>query len=190
MNNSRNSKKTHKRWKGCLWLSLGVSYVVISIIIISVIRILNSWGERREQAVKDRIELSAICDSIEYITERPMLKFYQFNNDEVEELKFWILRNGKLLNDTIVNRTCFPETDQFYVEIPYNEFIKTDTIVLMTKTPLYFYISGYHHQVYLHYGMFGYLGTSDCRLSETCSVNGNNYNGFINKNEGWTELPM
>lgn len=181
--------KMKKKWKGCLILFLGLFFVMIVIIVIFVISILNTWGERRGQAEKDQVEHSAACDTMRYITEQPELKFSHFEEYEVEELRFRILRNGTLLNDTVVKGRRYFDTDRFYVNIPYDRFLKTDTIVVMTKTPLYFYVSGYHHYAYLEYGMFGYLGSSHCRLLETCTVNGHESYGAIFKCAGWKELP-
>jgi hypothetical protein len=68
-----------------------------------------------------------------------------------------------------------------YVKIPYREFLKTDTIVVTTRNNLKYYISGYHHVANLHYGMMGYVGSHDCSLSESCTINKSETNGVISK---------
>ena len=167
-------------------LSFLVLLAIIAIIIVVVaISVSNSWGKMRKQAEKDTIEHSSVCDTISYITERPDIWFYEFKEDEINELTFHILRNDELIGDTVIRYPSVSDRNYSWKEIPYDCFLKTDTIVVMTKDSLYFYISDYHHYANLHYGMFGYLGHSDCRLSKNCVINGVPYSyASLNKSEG------
>ncbi|MDR3046941.1 MAG: hypothetical protein LBU51_04910 [Bacteroidales bacterium] len=158
-----------------------------AVIILSVLTLLSCDGKIKK-AEKDRVEQSAICDTIPYVTEQPEITLIDFYDEEIDSIRFQILRNGQLINDTLF-RTEFTYEDGAYktMKIPYDYFLKTDTIVVITQGGLYYYISDYHHYAYLHYGMFGYLGSSDCRFSEQCVVNGREYNnrGTLIKHEGF-----
>lgn len=177
-----------KIFLGCL-VSLGIVVVLVAAFIFSIF---DGWGNRRKQAEIDRVEQSVICDTVPYITEQPELSFIYFQDEEIDSIKFQILRDGKLIRDTMARTEFYTISDTYFseIKIPYECFLKTDTIVLTTEHPLYYKIAGFHHYAYLHYGMFGYLGGNDCRFSENCTVNGKNYihGGIIAKYAGWRSL--
>jgi hypothetical protein len=167
-------KKTAKKiLRACL-----IIVITILVILLLIGVALNiSFARKKSKAEKDIREKSAICDTIPYITEQPEIVLIDFYDEEIDSIRFQIIRNGQVINDTIF-RTKFTYEDGAYkqLKIPYDYFLKTDTIVAITKGSLYYYISGYHHYAHLHYGMFGYLGSSDCQLSEGCIVNDVQYN--------------
>lgn len=145
-----------------------------------------------KRAEVDVVEQSRLCDTIPYITERPEITFagFGFPGDDVDTLRFRLLRNGRLIQDTVVCSSITYTSDNDAhrsVAIPYASFLKTDTVVITTKGGLYFYLWGYHHHAHLHYGMFGYVGSSDCRFSDECMVNNGQYDGVISKYWGWTD---
>lgn len=181
-------KRSKKIFLGCL-VSLGVVFVLVAAFLFYIF---DGWGNRREQAEIDSVEQSAICDTIPYITEQPELSFIYFQDEEINSIKFQILRDGKLIGDTIAYTAFYIINQTIYnkIKIPYECFLKTDTIVLTTEHPLYYKIAGFHHYANLHYGMYGYLGGHDCRFSEDCTVNGRNYisGGVIAKYTGWRSL--
>jgi len=180
-----------KLLSGCL-ITSGIIFIVIGVLIIYW---LFSPSKKQIQAEKDREKYAAVCNTIPYVTEQPQISFNWFQPHEIDTLKFQILREGKLIRDSIIaaHYTYISSDRQSLyrsMKIPYEHFLKTDTIVVTTKHPLYYKISGYHHYPYQHYGMFGYLGSHDCRFSESCTVNNreNTYHGTLSKYEGWKSL--
>lgn len=160
----------NKYIKGCL--------VIIGIIItlIAIIIGLFFWSShsRRKQAEIDGIKFSKECDAAKFITEQPEIQFAKFKKNEINILKFQILRKGKFIQDTLIKNGFNKETNSNEyrsIAIPYKEFLKTDTIVVTTQNKLHYYISGYHHYAYLHYGMNGYLGSHECRFSDNPTIN-------------------
>ena len=177
----------NKYIKGCLVI-IGVFITLVAIII--------GWffwssDHRRKQAEIDSIEFSKECDTVKLITEQPEIQFAKFKKNEINILKFQILRQGKFIQDTLIKngfnkRTSYDEYRS--ITIPYKAFLKTDTIVVTTQNKLHYYISGYHHYAYLHYGMTGYVGSNDCRFSDNPTINNEVFlrpvlfreNGWIN----------
>lgn len=143
---------------------------------------------KRNQAKDDEEKYFIKCDSIPIIIEKPEIFFAGFKMTEIDTLKFQILRNNKKLKDTILTETDFryisENKDYMSINIPYEKFLKTDTIIVKTNNKLHYYISGFHHYAYLHYGMFGNLGSYDCRLSEYYTIN-NSHNNTLIKKGGW-----
>jgi len=160
----------NKYLKGCLVL-IGA---IITIAAILAGLFFWSSNSRRKQAEIDGIEFSKECDSVKFITEQPKIEFAKFKRNEIEILNFQILRDGKLIHDTLI-KNWFNKKNSYSeyksITIPYKTFLKTDTIVVTTQNKLHYYISGYHHYAYLHYGMTGYLGSHDCRFSDNPTIN-------------------
>jgi len=177
----------NKILKGCLILIT----IIFFIVVLLALYLFFSMSYMSNQAETDEVEQTAICDSVPYITERPELSFSGFEINEIDTLHFRILREGNFIGDTIL---CHPFTyissngKYMSMKIPYDHFLKTDTIVVVTKQPLYYKISGFYHYAYLHYGMFGYLGSHDCRLSKKCMINNIETSWSIYKDEGWESI--
>jgi hypothetical protein len=160
----------NKYVKGCLVL-IGS---IITVVAILVGLFFWSSNSRRKQAEIDGIEFSNECDSVKFITEQPEIQFVKFKTNEINILRFRIIRKGKLIQDTLIKNGFNEKTSSSEyksIKIPYRAFLKTDTIVVTTQNKLHYYISGYHHYAYLHYGMNGYLGGHDCRFSDNPTIN-------------------
>ena len=177
--------KLNKYLKGCL-IFLGIMMLLIALIV--------GWfwwsmENKHKSAEEDFLKYSKICDTTKVITEKPMIMLGKFHKSEIDMLKFYIIRNNKILKDTTVHYTITSVDHYLSAEIPFNEFLKTDTIIVQTKenSKRYYNISGFRHYAYLHYGMFGYLGSYDCRFYENYVVNGEESNGTLLKADGLKE---
>ncbi|MBV7441483.1 hypothetical protein KRX57_08620 [Weeksellaceae bacterium TAE3-ERU29] len=173
--------KKNKRLKGCL--------IIISIIIILIVLFFGwfwwSMKTSHGKAEKDRVKYSKECDTITFITEKPSITIGKFHKTEIDELKFYIIRNNSIIQDTLIKYKITKTDDYLYTNIPFGKFKKSDTIIVETKNKKYFTISNFHHYAYLHYGMFGYLGSHDCRFDdENYMVNGKSSNGYLLKEDG------
>ena len=156
--------------KGCL------TFIAIIVLLLALVIGWFFWSSnnRIKQAEIDGIAFSKECDSVNIITEQPQIQFANFKKNEIDILKFQILRDRKLIQDTLIkngfNKTKTPD-EYKSITIPYKTFFKTDTIVVTTQNKLHYYISGYGHYAYLHYGMTGYLGSHDCRFNDNPTIN-------------------
>lgn len=146
---------------------LGGIAIIFMILIIGVLIWFNisikSKEKREEIAYATQ---SAICDSIQIITEQPNIGLYDFNNEDISELRFSIVRKGTVISDTLIYNQSRS------TNIPFTNFLKTDTILVKTKNDLCYFTTGYKYRVYLGYGMYGYAGVKECRLSNEIIVNG------------------
>ena len=171
--NDNNIMSLNKKLKWWVLSFMILSGAISVFVIVVVITVMRSQSENRKWAEEDLIEHSALCDAVPHVTEQPRVFFRGFEKEEIDRLTFSVLRDGELINDTVIEP--YFEEGLLSIPMPYECFLKTDTIVVMTKEPLYFYISGYRHHAHLHYGMFGYVGSSRCVLSEDCVINGVSY---------------
>ncbi|MBZ4190457.1 hypothetical protein [Niabella beijingensis] len=163
--------------------------ILLALVLIGIGGTYWSMQRRQKQAEKDGERFSAECDTVRIITEQPNIRFSGFNRKELSALRFRLLRGGTFCQDTML-RPSFDDQKgndiSYSLQVPYRSFLKQDTIVLTTANGLHYFISGYHHYAYLHYGMFGYLGSHDCRFSDDCVINNSSSSGgVIVRNEGW-----
>jgi len=145
---------------GCI-ITIFVVLVIVALVWFNI-----SVGNKKKQAEADYASQSVICDTIQNITGHPQIGLYDFDKKDISELRFSLLRDGSIVADTLIlNRVNF-------VEIPFTSFLKTDTILIKTKNELCYFVTGYKYKPYLGYGMFGYVGHKECRLSDEIIVNG------------------
>jgi len=123
---------------------------------------------------------SIICDQNPYVTEQPEFWLINFEDKDLDKIKFQILRDKQLIKDTILLGTKNQEYNTS-IRIPYKEFLKTDTIVVSIDT-LNYSISDFHHGADLLYGIFGPVTVSDCFLFERFTINNQKNTKILNKN--------
>ena len=149
-----------------------------------------SLGDKKDRAEEDTVKYSTICDTITIITEKPSIALGEFNKFEIDQLKFYLIRNNKVIQDTLVLYEITNADNYLWTEIPFTKFRKSDTIIVETKdnAKRYYRISGFRYYGYLHYGMFGSVGSHDCRFdNNNYIVNGEPSNGTLLKQEGIKE---
>lgn len=174
----------NKYLKGCL---------IASAVLILIIGLLVGWfwwsmETSQQRAEEDGIKYSKECDTITTITEKPSITLGQFSKDEINQLKFYLIRNNRIIKDTLIKYEVSEPDNYLTTNIPFENFKKSDSIILETKSKIKFTISGFHHYAYLHYGMFGYVGSHDCRFDDgNYIVNGKTSNGTLLKKDGITE---
>ncbi len=162
-----------------LKLFLIILGTIILFIVVAIGIIFLSFSIGRSNKENEIKEYSKKCDSALYIDEKPELKFGAFKKSEIKSLTFQILRNGNVINDTIlINKSE-------KINIPYRTFLKTDTIILITTNKLHYYISGYNHEAFCSWGMTGPVGSPVCEFSSECTINNSLCDGTINKINGW-----
>ena len=161
-----------------------------------IILLLISWLVLRieinhKNVERDDQKFSFDCDTTKIITETPSISLNNFSKNEIEELKFYILRKHRILKDTLIKPNMKADKISLDTRIPFESFKKTDTILLETKSKLYFKISDFHHYANLHYGMSGYLGNHDCRFYDrNYTVNGKKNNGYLLKVDALKKVNM
>lgn len=134
----------------------------------------SNYSDNTEPVAKDTTteqnKYSKICDTIKTVEGQPFLLFADFKPSEYKDLKFQILRNKELIEDTVLKNNYSP--DRLYrLKIPYKRFYKTDTIIVTTSNNLKFSLSGFHHEALLEYGQFENVINHQCYVSETYTIN-------------------
>lgn len=154
-------------------LKKGLIIIFIFFVLILSIFIAISFNQSKKakKAKIDEIKLSKICDTIKAITEQPSITFDNFEPEELEKINFYLIRSNKIIEEKELYISEYSSSDGTYrtYKIPFKYFLKTDTIIAKTST-IFFKIPQFHHYAYLHYGNFGYLGSSDCRIEKNKKI--------------------
>jgi len=176
----------NKYLKGCLVL-LGIGLVLIA----GIVGWYYWWkASNQRKADTDRIRFSAVCDNLRIVTDKPTITLTGFDTVEINRLRFYLIRGGSVIQDTIVAQKLSPPYDFTNTQIPFEKFLKTDTVIVQTKGKhkLFYRISGFQYYADLHYGMMGYLGSYDCRFdNESLIINGKQNNSTLLKQNGLKE---
>ena len=160
---------------------IGIIFLLFALVVSCFLWSMRAMQQRAE---KDSIVMSEKCNQVN-VTERPKITLSKFDKSEIEELRFYILRNNQIVKDTLIKNKLHDKHIEFHTNIPFNDFLKSDTIVVETKNKAYFKISGFSHYAYLHYGIFGYLDSHDCRFEDgKYTINGKENTGWLLKENG------
>jgi hypothetical protein len=151
---------------------IGILLLIISIIIAWFYYQMITSKERQNNDVSE-------CESTEFITEKPSFCLEKKSTEKIHEISIRLLRNNKIVEDTIIVNNIENKNKHFVFNIPFNKFLKTDFILIKTKN-LTYKISGFgYYSDGGHWGMFGYLGDSDCHFDyDKIKVNGKKYIGM------------
>lgn len=166
----------NKKVKGCL-----VILAVFFLIIVSIIGLIyHQMATSRERQDDDIAE----CAKTEFITEQPYLSLEKKINKNITEVNIQLKRNGQIIKSLLVKDNIENNDQYFIFKIPFSKFLKTDSILVKTKTELYT-ISGFAYSSDGgHWGMFGYLGDSECYFDyNQIKINGKEYSGITEFNK-------
>jgi hypothetical protein len=173
----------NKYLKGCL--------ITVGLVVLLILGVV-AWyyyqkGSNQRQAKEDEVRFSELCDRSKVVTEMPSIMLVGFDSTELGQTHFYIVRQGKYVRDTVVSLQPQVPHQFVSVQLPFSEFFKTDTIMVVTggKKKRFYHLSDFHHYAYLHYGMMGYLGSYDCRLDDrNFLINGKRNDGQLEKKLG------
>lgn len=128
---------------------------------------------QRNKISQEVEEVNKTCDTITIIKEQPELTFIKFSPKGLQEIHFQILRNGHLISDTISKVFTYTSEDQLYkkIKIPYQNFLRKDTIVVTVKKQMKYYISNFQYRSHSLHGMMGPVAVSECELYDNFNIN-------------------
>lgn len=177
----------NKYIKACLFV------LVALVVMVAAFAYYLDWtlDQQRLKAVSDQVIFSKICQNKEVIKEQPRLYLSDFSTKDLSDLEFFLIRNHSvLLKKKVIGSVAAVDHDNTSVKIPFVNFKKSDTIILKINATYYFTLTGFSYYAYLHYGMIGYLGSYDCRLSSDFMVNGVQKNGVLDKKAALLRNPL
>jgi len=162
-------------------------FLVVGILCVLLVVIFFVSSKRSEQRAKDDfIKYCKVCDTIQYSDPHPQIVLCDFDSADISEISFYLLKSGQMTRDTLIRISGQRVHDETYIQLnlPYGEFHKTDTILMVTQSNYYFCLTGAHFLTNLHFGNFGYLGGFDCRPDGEYTVNGKKSSRYIKKSYG------
>ncbi len=143
--------------------------IVSLLLLIMLGLIFFSNYQKRRSIERKLIEKSKVCSANDTITQYPIIELSNFTEEDLATLSFQVLRNSRIVKDT----TIFNVKKEKYstrLLIPVINFLKTDTILVTTKSNLHYKISNFKYVVGTYHGMFGPVGVSDCELDDNSMI--------------------
>lgn len=153
---------------------------IVSIIIITIVSLLLLFyglimlaiSQNKKEMYKKMVEKSKQCNLNLSVEEYLKIDLYNFENSDLKSMKFEIIRNKQSIRDTLIlgfeNERAVKS-----IEIPFNNFLRSDTILLTINKKLKYNISDFNYGVGQLYGMFGPVALSDCYLVNSYTINDN-----------------
>lgn len=152
----------------------------IAFVIISIFFVIGTYfyyqmitsSDRQEKDIKN-------CLDTKYITEKPSFCLEKNSNIEIFKINIELIRNNKLIKDTLLNENIENRNQYLIFNIPFNKFLKTDIVIVKTKNQSY-KISGFDHSSDVgHWGIFGYFGDNNCYFDyDKIKINDKKYIGI------------
>ncbi|KUJ60521.1 hypothetical protein AR687_17260 [Flavobacteriaceae bacterium CRH] len=154
--------------KGCL-IIMALCFLIILLIISWFYYQMITSRERQDDDI-------AACMNIEYITEKPSFSLEKESYEKILDLNIQLKRDGQIIRDTLLKEHIENKNNYFIFIVPFDKFLKTDVVLVKTKNTIYT-ISGFaYSSTGGHWGMFGYLGDSDCYFDyNQIKINGKDY---------------
>lgn len=185
--------KTRKIVLGCLFTALGLFVLTVLLGLYLSYQVLSAWNERSKQKEQDYIHQQAICDTIKHIKDEVTFRGYGFSQEELQTITFWKVKQSELVEKDTNASAVFTQFNHVEITVPYDDLLVSDEIVIRigSEEPLSFYVSGFAYEVDQKYGMFGYVGISECKLSTRCTVNYAKRTSFtLYRNDGYREVEV
>lgn len=167
-----------------LFTTIGI-LVLFVIIIFTIILIGFKYSDYQ---VDEKVEgFSKNCDTISLIYDKLPLKLTGFAPKEIESITFKIIRDNKIIKDIKIKipKSKVKKNESVTINIPFNVFLKTDTILLTTKNNLHYYISGFSLEPTLEYYGPHKVESLGCNVVNSFKINNRISNCYINKSTGW-----
>lgn len=167
-----------------LVISVG-SLLLLVIIIFAIILIGFKYSDYQVDRKVD--EYSKNCDTVSLVHDMPSLALGGFAPNEIESITFKIIRDNKIIEETIIkiSKSKVKKNESVEINIPFNIFLKTDTILFITKNNLHYYISGFSFEPSLEYHGPNKVRSLGCNVVNSFKINNRISNCYINKSTGW-----
>ncbi|TPN82309.1 hypothetical protein FHK87_23070 [Aquimarina algicola] len=161
--------------------------ISITLLVVLLGALVMYFKNQHKKELHDKmLERLEECKLITHVKEQPEIDIFNFQDAELKEIRFEILRNNRSIEDTIIYGTK-NEEHITSIAIPFKTFLRSDTILLTIDNKLQYYISNFNYSVTELYGMFGPVTISDCFLVESYTINDNQDTKGISKFYGILE---
>jgi len=169
MSNSFSLKKFLKRLFILILIIIGLIALLIGFVLLKA-------EFEYKQARKKSKEESQSCNTSLYTQDQAYFKFKNFEDSEINQIRFQLLRNNSCVRDTAISGS---KNIDYLIQIPFKKYLKSDTLLITVNNNLNYYISDYEYVSYVNPGVFGPKGTTGC-ISYSSKIN-NNTSLEINK---------
>lgn len=128
---------------------------------------LNSYSKKKE-AIRYQKE---VCDTIKTVQGNFPLKFDGFTKKELRKIHFYLQQDKLLIRDTVISFVPKNDDETQTINLPFNSF-NIDNRLIVEAGKRYFVLSDYSYTAGYNYGMFGPVGSCECKSNGFKTLNG------------------
>ena len=159
--------------------------VVIGLILLFVAFFWGSvkWNNysKKQEAIRYQKE---VCDTIKVVEGNFPITLNGFSNKELQKIHFYLQRDKLLVRDTVISIVFKDNDETQQVNLPFDKFNINDKLIVYVGKR-YYELSGYSYIAGYNYGMFGPVGSCECRASGFKTINGKSTGfGYLIKKYG------
>lgn len=146
--------------------------VIVGVILLLFAFVWGSFEWNRYSKKKEAIRMQKeVCDTIKIVEGNFPIWLDGFSKKEMKEIHFY-LQQGKLLTkDTVVSLLPKDINESQSLNLPFEKFNINDKLIVYVGKR-YYVLSGFSYTARYNYGMFGPVGSCECRSGGYEKING------------------
>lgn len=146
--------------------------VIVGVILLLIAFVWSSFEWNRYSKKKEAIRMQKeVCDTITTVDGKLPIWFDGFSKKELKRIHFYLQQGKSLARDTVVSIDPDNRDDLQTVIMPFENFnVKDKLIIYVGKR--YYILSGFSYTAGYNYGMFGPVGSCECRGGGYEKING------------------
>ncbi|RZL39907.1 MAG: hypothetical protein EOO93_31585 [Pedobacter sp.] len=137
--------------------------VIIALILLLIAFVWGSVEWNHYSTKKEAIRMQKeVCDTIKTVDGKLTIYLDGFNKKELQKIHFYLQQDKVLTRDTVVSAEPNNNKDLQTIIMPFENFNVNDKIIVYVGKRFYV-LSGFSYTAGYNYGMFGPVGSCECR---------------------------
>ncbi|WP_113654352.1 hypothetical protein [Pedobacter namyangjuensis] len=146
--------------------------IIIGVILLLVAFVWGSVEWNQYSSKKEAIRMQKeVCDTITTVDGKLPIYLGGFSKKELKEIRFYLQQNKLLAKDTVVSAELNSQVELQTVILPFEHFNINDKLIVYVGKR-YYVLSGFSYTAGYNYGMFGPVGSCECRGGGYEKING------------------
>lgn len=165
--------------------------VIVGVILLLVAFVWGSFEWNRYSKKKEAIRMQKeVCDTIKTVDGKFSIYLGGFSKKELKEIRFYLQQDKLLTKDTVVSAEPNNQVELQTVIFPFEHFNINDKLIVYVGKR-YYVLSGFSYTAGYNYGMFGPVGSCECRGGGYEKINGQDAgSGTLTKEYGLLDYQL
>ncbi|RZL25219.1 MAG: hypothetical protein EOO96_23155 [Pedobacter sp.] len=165
--------------------------VIVGVILLLIAFFWGSIEWNRYSKKKEAIRMQKeVCDTITTVNGKFSIYLGGFSKKELKEIRFYLQQDKLLIKDTVVSAELNNKVELQTVIFPFEYFNINDKLIVYVGKR-YYVLSGFSYTAGYNYGMFGPVGSCECRGGGYEKINGQDAgSGTLTKEYGLLDYQL